>query len=225
MKSTLLSLCLSAAISLAAQQSQSQAAPQSQPKTMTRVGVTLQSPDAPAGSFAAAPKVFYRAGTRYCRMEEWPDPEHGVQQQLIVNEPDYWMVNLLSRTGRHGVDPGPTFNCHQPIFPGTPRQLNDEDREVMKLEFGMEMEFFQTHGATPQKGPVLQGKETTVYKAKVVNSELALFTGGTPERPLAVSRHSGQSNDLFSYSGYEQLPFDAKLFSKPENVKIEDARP
>ena len=35
------------------------------PKMMTRVEVTLHSPDVPEGSFAAEPKVFYRAGDRF----------------------------------------------------------------------------------------------------------------------------------------------------------------
>jgi hypothetical protein len=196
------------------------------PKTMTKIEVILQSPDAPAGSFAAKPKVFYRAGNRYCRIEEAPDPEQGIHSLMIVNEPDYWMVNLLTKTGRHSVDPGPTFNCHLPIFAyGTPQSLDEETKEIRQLEFGQEFEFFKNKGATAEKGPVLQTKNTMVYRAKVGTASIALFTYGTPERPLAVALQREGKNDLFWYSGYGQVDFDPKLFAKPENVKIEDSKP
>ncbi len=145
---------------------------------------------------------------------------------MIVNEPDYWMVNLLTKTARHGLDPGPSFNCHLPIFAEAPTPSpDDESSQVMQLEFGLEFEFFKGKGATPQKGPVLQTKETMVCRVQVGSSSLALFTYGTPERPLAVGRQRGDKNNLFWYSGYGQLEFDPKLFAKPENVKIEESKP
>ena len=86
------------------------------PRTMIKLAVRLQSPEVPGDSFAAKPKIMYRAGTRYCRTEEVPDPEHGIHGLMIFNEPDVWMVNLLGKTTQHYVDPGPTFNCRMPIF-------------------------------------------------------------------------------------------------------------
>jgi hypothetical protein len=201
-------------------------AAQQPPKNMTKVEVVLQSPDAPAGSFAAKPKVFYRAGNRYCRIEEATDSEQGMHNLLIVNEPDYWTVNLVTKTGQHSVDPGPTFNCHLPVFAyGTPQSLDEETRQIRQLEFGQEFEFFKEKGATAEKGPVLQTKETLVYRAKVGTAALALFTYGTPERPLAVALQREGKSDLFWYSGYGQINFDSKLFAKPENVKIEESKP
>ena len=76
---------------------------QQPPKMMTRVEVTFHSPDVPDGSFAAKPKVFYRAGERYCRIEEASDPEHRLHNLMIINEPDYWMVNLLAKTAQHAI--------------------------------------------------------------------------------------------------------------------------
>ena len=74
------------------------------PKVLTKVEVTLHSADAPDGSFAATPKVFYRAGNGYCRIEEVADPENNLHNLMIVNEPDYWMVNLSEET-RHAHSP------------------------------------------------------------------------------------------------------------------------
>lgn len=51
---------------------------QQPPQTMTKMVVQIQSPDVKAGSFAAQPKTLLRAGTKYCRVEEAPDPEHGI---------------------------------------------------------------------------------------------------------------------------------------------------
>jgi hypothetical protein len=183
-----------------------------QPAVMTRVEVVLQGPDVPAGSFATKPRVMYRAGSRYCRTEEAPDMEHEIQGLAIVNEPDYWMVNLIKKTAQHAIDPGPTFNCHLPIFP-------DVDKN---LEFGLEPEYFKSKGASRQQGPILQGKQTTLYKVDVGDATLALFTYGISERPMAVSRVRRERGDIFWFRGWGDLPFDAKLFAKPEGVKISD---
>jgi len=195
------------------------------PKTMTKIEVILQSPDIPAGSFAAKPKVFYRAGNRYCRLEEAPDPDQGIHGLMIINEPDYWMVNLLAKTVRHGVDPGPTFNCRLVIFTnGSPQSLDDESKQIMQLEFGRELEFFKERGAVPKKSPVLQTKETTGYMVTIGTTALALFTYGTPECPVAVSQSRNGKTDIYWYSGYGQMDFDSKLFAKPENAKVEESK-
>jgi hypothetical protein len=195
------------------------------PKIMTKIEVMLQSPEAPAGSFAAKPRVFYRAANRYCRVEEAPDPDRGIHGLMIISEPDWWMVNLFTKTARHGVDGGPTFNCRLVIFAnGSPQSLDDESTQIMQLEFGRELEFFKGKGAISKKGPVLQTKETTGYMVTVGTTALALFTYGTPERPVAVSQEHNGKTDIYWYSGYGQLDFDPKLFEKPENVKIEESK-
>jgi hypothetical protein len=186
------------------------------PKAMLKLEVVLQSPEALPGSFAAKPKVMYRAGTHYCRTEEEVDPERQIHGLLIINEPDFWMVNLLAKAGKHGVDPGPTFNCRMPIF----QEISGFD-----LEFGHELDYFKTKGVVSQPGPILQGKQTTAYKVDIRNSSVALFTYGTPERPLAIAHVHGETKDVYWYSGYGELPFDPKLFEKPAGVKIEEMTP
>jgi hypothetical protein len=190
---------------------------------MTKMIVQLQSPNVPADSFAAKPKTMFRAGTRFCRIEEEPDVEHGIHGLMIVNEPDAWMVNLATMTAQHMVDPGPTFNCRLPIFGGEARDLpEDEGKQIAGLEFGFELEFFKSKGATPQQGMVLQTKQTILYTLQFGDSTIALFTYGAPERPLAVAWTRGEKNEIFWYSGYGRMDFDPKLFARPEHVKIED---
>jgi len=214
----ILSLAVVLSASLAAQQT----AP---PKTMTKMEVIRQSADAPEGSFAAKPRVIYRAGTQFGRIEEAPDPERGIHGVAIIAEPEFWLVNLANKTAKHAVDPGPTFDCTMPIFTNIPGITEDQKQQVMALEFGREMEFFKSHGATPRPGGVLQTKETTAYKVSFGDVSLGLFTYGTPEIPLGVVWTKGDAHAILWYSGYGEMPFDLKLFSKPENVKIVDAKP
>jgi hypothetical protein len=120
---------------------------------MTKMVVQLQSSEVPADSFAAKPKTMFRAGTQFCRVEEAPDPEHGIHGVMITNEPDAWMVNLETKSAQHMVDPGPTFNCHMPIFARLHSDLPEEEaRQIGRLEFGFELEFFKSQGATGQPG-------------------------------------------------------------------------
>lgn len=199
--------------------------PQDSPQTMLKIQVQLQSPDIPQSSFATKPKVIYRAGKRYCRVEEAEDTANKIHALMIANEPDVWMVNLFDKTARHLVDPGPTFNCRLPIF-ASPRAKDEASVALHDLEFGSELEFFQMKGLPSRPGGVLQGKETLQYRFEIADTKVALFTYSAPdERPLAIGRVSGDKGEIFWYSGYSQLPFDPKLFSKPEGVTIEEAKP
>lgn len=186
-----------------------------------------RSPEIPKDSFAAQPKRMYRASSRYCRIEENPDLEHGIHGLLIMNEPHTWMINRLAKTARHMVDQGPTFNCRMPIFVDAEEIKSTEDlkKPLLQLEFGRELEFFRSQSGAPSPGPVMRGKATMVYTVGAGDSQLFLFTGGDPEAPVAVVRKNDKTREIYWYGEYTQLPFDAKLFAKPEGVKIEEAQP
>ena len=92
-------------------------------------------------------------------------------------------------------------------------------------QFGRELAYFKEKGATSRPGPTLQDKATTAYMVEIGDSQFLLFTSGTPERPVAVTRQHGSKRDVYWYGTYEEVPFDAKLFAKPEGVKIEDVKP
>jgi hypothetical protein len=197
------------------------------PTRMTELMVKLESPEIPKDSFAAQAKRMYRAGSRYCRIEENPDLEHGIHGLLIMNEPDSWLINRLTKTARHMVDPGPTFNCRMPIFANAKDIQSAEDlkKPLTQLEFGRELEYFRSASDAPTPGPVMQGKPTMVYTVQPGNSQVFLFTGGDPEAPVAVVRKNDKTREIFWYGEYAQLPFDATLFAKPEAVKIEEVQP
>lgn len=197
------------------------------PQMMTKLVVRLQSPNVAQDSFAGKPKVIYRAGTGYCRIEELPDEEHGIHGIMIINEPDTWMVNLLAKEAQHYLDPGPTFNCRLPIFVSgeNVKSAGDLKKPSFDLEFGREIAYFEGKGMKSTEGPVLQDKPTRAYWSNAGDAQLFLFTTGTPERPWAVVRQRGNAREMYWYAAYEQLPFDSKLFVKPTDVKIEDVKP
>jgi hypothetical protein len=68
---------------------------------MTKLMVKLESLEIPKESFAAQARLMYRAASRYCRIEENPDIEHGIHGLIIINEPNSWLVNRLDKTARH----------------------------------------------------------------------------------------------------------------------------
>ena len=186
--------------------------------------VQIQGSDAPEGSFAAKPKVMLRAGTKYCRVEEQPDPEHGIHGLMIVNEPDVWMVNLASNSAEHIVDGGPTFNCRMPVvFADLVSKLpEDQAKQISELEFGHELEYFKNHVANPRPGPISQGKQTVAYLLSFGDIKLALFTWGTPERPLSVYWAQGERRDIFWFPGYEEIPFDAPSFPSQRTSRLKN---
>ena len=195
------------------------------PQTMTRILERLQSRDIPQESFAAQPKVIYRAGVRYCRTEELPDRERGIHGLMIINEPDVWMINLFAKAGKHYLDHGPTFDCRMPIFiyGEDVKSAEDLKKPLFELEFGRELAYFKGKGTVAQEGPVLQEKPTNAYVVMAGDWQLILFTSRESNRPISVTRDRGKTRETIWYGAYEELPFDPKLFTKPEGVKIEEA--
>jgi len=55
------------------------------PKTMTKIEVHLEGPEVMAGSFLARPKVIYRAGTKYCRVEEAEDSQSKIAKSMVCS--------------------------------------------------------------------------------------------------------------------------------------------
>src|SRR6266404_5316678 len=75
--------------------------------SMTKIVVRASGPKIPAESYMARPKTFYLAGDKYARIEQELDRERGVRPLMIANEPDNWIVNLVTKTAQHIVDHEP----------------------------------------------------------------------------------------------------------------------
>ena len=147
-----------------------------------------------------------------------PDTVHGIKGLIIINEPDVWLVNLMTKTAQHQIDSGPTLNCRLPIFSAGNDGRSDIDvnNSIAGLEFGRELAYFKQKGAMPGPGPILEGRSTNAYTIIVGDAELVLFTSGKQERPVAVVRQQDAKREVYWYSVYEAVPFDANLFKPPE---------
>ena len=189
---------------------------------MLKLTVRLQSAAAPPGSFPAQPKTLYRAGSRYCRIEEMPDTENNIQGLLITSAPDTWMVDLIAKTARHTLEQASPSACKLQIFGlAVDTKPGDAEKDPLnKLEFGRELAFFKENGATGEKGPTFQGHDTTGYRLNIDQSKLVLFTSGSPEKPVGLVMARDSQPEMFLYDKYEELKFDPKLFEKPADVKI-----
>ena len=86
------------------------------PKTMRKISIRGVEPKPNPSSFEAQSKVTWRAGNRYARVAEAPDPQAHVYGLLIINEPDVWLINLYDKSVKHIVDTGRSSIVHIPVF-------------------------------------------------------------------------------------------------------------
>ncbi|HEY3449648.1 MAG TPA: hypothetical protein VGK67_25060 [Myxococcales bacterium] len=187
---------------------------------MTKVVARNVSPSVPRDSFAAQPKTFYRSGTRYGRVEEAPDREHGIHGLFVVDEPKAWMINLATKTGRTIVDPGPTFVFHAPII-----LRNKGEKAPPLLEFGLEPEFLKEHAATASK--VTVGKrEHAALTATVEGYRVTLLTDPSSKTPRRITvEREGKVVCEYEYLEHRRdLPLQPELFSPPEGIALSEAR-
>ena len=191
------------------------------PSKMIHLSVQMSGPDVPPDSFAAKPKIIWRASNQYCRVDEEPDVEHGIHGRIIINEPDVWMVNLQDHTARHVIDPGPTFNCKLPVFAFDADALKTK---IGELEFGHELEFFRSNGAKRVDGPKLSF-ETNYYELKIEDTVLKLVEIVNIHAPIRIGYARGDKTYMITYLLWDdEVPFKAVVFAKPDGVKIEEAK-
>lgn len=188
---------------------------------MTRIEYRAISPKILPNTFNSEPKVLYIAGPTYSRLEERPDPAEGMHGLIICALPDAWMINLLSRTARHIIDPGPTFVVHHNILD------QKAPKEFSSFEFGKEVEFFRSRKATPLKPQSIDGQPCEASEFQYEDHNIALFVredAGTPFH-LDVFR-DGKALFSIRYLSYQtDIPFNPSLFQPPKDVEIIEAGP
>lgn len=186
---------------------------------MMKISVRVVEPAPEPGSFLAQPKTFWRAGTKYARIAEAEDPKNQIHGLAVISEPDFWMINLYDKSGKHMVDPGPTFNVHLPVFPSTPGTKTKLDG----LEFGNEVEFFTKNKATQAPDEMVGGQGTIRYDLLSGSSKVTLWTDTHSKKPVRISQVKGQQIETFEYLFYEDdLPFDPALFRPLPGLKMEE---
>jgi len=188
---------------------------------MLKVSARLVPTNGAPNSFATEPKTTWRAGTKYARVAETPDTQNHIYGLMIINEPDAWMINLFDKSGRHIVDPGPSFDVHIPIF----HVSGEAKKNLDALEFGSELQFFTGNGAKQSPGEIINGKATDRYDATVSGSKLTLWTDAKSKKPVRVSLITGTQTQTIEYLSYEDnLPFDPSLFRPPTGIAMQEPK-
>jgi hypothetical protein len=186
---------------------------------VTKIVSRFISPQIPPDSFAAKPKTFYIAGDSYSRVEEEPDAANGIHGLIIISEPDSWMINLFDHTGRHIVDPGPTFIVHHNILG------REAPKEFASFEFGKEITFMRTHKAASLASRVIDGSRCEGSEFKYDAYRIVLYTTSDTRVPFQLEVYKDGKLDFeVRYVSYQtHLPFDASLFKPPSGITIEEA--
>ena len=183
------------------------------PPKLMKIVTRSVGPDIVRGSFRAAPLTLYRQGERFLRTEEASDPEQKQHLLVVVAEPDIWFVNRADRTGRHIVDPGPTYVAKAPIIAG-----QGVPETFTELEFGCEAAFARARGREAGARAV-GGREARIHALQDGDRrlEILLSTAGTP---VEVAYYEGARTVLvIHYDAYDTgLPDNPALFRKPEGV-------
>jgi hypothetical protein len=193
---------------------------QEQPATMMRISTRIVEPRPDPGSFAAQPKVLWRAGTNYGRVAESPDIQHRVQGLMIINEPDAWMINLFDKSGTHMIDPGPSLDVHLPIFTDTSVKTR-----LKELEFGRELKFFAHEGAQGSAGEPIGGGATERYQLTIAGGKIVLWTDFKSKKPLKVSLVENAQSKTIEYLSYDDnLAFNPSLFQAPAGIAMQNAK-
>jgi hypothetical protein len=194
------------------------------PQELVKIVATLDNAAIPDGHFARLPKTIYRYQSKFARVEEAKDTENNIQGLIVINEPDSWMVNLVTKEAQHAVDDKPPTIVHLPVFGD---QVQDESfpRALLGLEFGCENAFFDEHESHEEPaGP------TDPHELR------RSVTVGQWTMTLAFDKnsHSPRSAELFKgkeivevvrYSEYQLLPPDLHLFEKPVGITLQPAEP
>ncbi len=191
---------------------------QCQPERMVRIVVRDDSPSIPKGHFAGQPKVIYRLGSKFARVEEQPDAAQRIHGLAVVNEPDAWMANLALKTGQHAVDTEPGGRTVFPLFTRSGRAQSFPS-EFEKLEFGCEVAFFDGF-----KSPITEfnGPDGKMTKQAFGIGEwmLVLLRASPADPPSIVFLHDGGGVvavlRYLEYRSFEQP--DMTLFEKPQGI-------
>lgn len=174
---------------------------------------SMSSPTVQRDSFAAKPKVLYKAGTKYGRIEEQIDAENHIHGLVVVNEPDIWMVNLFDSTGQHIVDPGPVIEFHAPILSGT---ISDHWKT---FEFGSEVAFMRAHSVVPLHQASRSG-DVYLHTFEGTTATLHTTAAGTP---TSVEVKAPDDQYTVNYFSYECRKLDTALFAKPDGIHYSEA--
>jgi hypothetical protein len=185
------------------------------PEKLVHITAVNVTPGVTGTSFAAQPKTLYRVGNDKLRIEEAVDAANGVHRVIVVAEPNIWMANLYDNTGKHAVDPGPTFFAKAPIF-GT-----DLSAQLLSLEFGCEADFIAANAPKPVRLEQIGSAQFDVYRVDDGSDAVEILERTGTSLPAFVRYyHQGGLTTVLRYDLFlTGLPVDLSLFSPPANIR------
>lgn len=190
------------------------------PERMVKVVFRDATPGLDPNAFAAKPKVLYRLGTRFGRLEESADPALGIHGLMITSEPDLWMINLATKTGKHMLDPGEPYHFHAPILAGP------NDPEFLKsFEFGCELAYMKAKSVAPEAAPI-ETRKLDSYRVTEGNRTIFLAVDSKLQKPVAAALYEGGRIVAYlKYLSYDaNLEPDLSLFEPPSGVKMSESK-
>jgi hypothetical protein len=190
------------------------------PAKLVHITIADITPGIDLASFAAQPKNYYRIGSDKLRVEEAVDAANAIHGVIVVAEPSIWMANLYDGTGKHIVDPGPTFFAKAPVF-GT--MLSGK---LIGLEFGCEADVIAANAPKPVRAEQVGGVGFDVYRIEEGPDAVEILErSGTNTPAFARYSHQGKLELVLRYDLYlTNLPDDPNLFLPPPNVRYSEAK-
>ncbi len=191
------------------------------PPKLVRMVIANVSPGIDAASFNARPKVYYRIGSDKVRIEEALDAVNGIHAVIVVSEPNIWMANLYDGTGKHFVDPGPTFLAKAPVI-----AVEGISPKLLGLEFGCEADYIAANASKPVRSEQVGNDRFDVYRVEDGSDAVEILERPGSGIPSLVRYYHQNSVALvLRYDVYETgLPNDPALFAPLANVHYTDAK-
>lgn len=185
------------------------------PAALEHIVFRAITPGIVPGSFGAQPLSVYRVGNGKMRSEEAPDPANHIHGLIVTAEPDIWMVNLDNGTGKHIVDPGPTFNAVAPLFGTTSYRSKFSD-----LQLGCEAQFVAAHLDAARRVELVAGVAFDAYRIAIGDDAVEfLDRAGTTTPAYARFFRNGKLLVALRYDLYQtDLPADPQLFVAPTGI-------
>ena len=191
------------------------------PAKLVHVTWRFVGPDIQPGSFDAMPRDQYRIGSDKSRVEEALDSQNHLQELMVTAEPDAWLINLYDHTGKHTVDPGPTFFSRDPVL-----GVEGLSQKLIHLEFGCEAEYLAANAPKPDRTEEVDGLRFDVFR--IVDGEQAIELLERPGSGIpAYARlyEGGKMTVAIHYDKYETgLTNDPKLFAPPPGISLEEVK-
>jgi hypothetical protein len=189
------------------------------PAQLVHITIANVMPGIDSTSFAAQPMNIYRIGSDRLRVEEAADAANGIHGVVVDAEPNIWMANLYDGSGKHIVDPGPTFFVRAPVF--GPKLSS----KLIGLEFGCEAEFVAANAPKPARVEQIGGLGFDVYRIEDGSDAVEILErSGTNVPALARYFRQGSLSAVLRYDLYvTNLSNDPSLFLPPPNIRYSEA--